>query len=66
VPSDDLVAGLRDSLREMESVADEMARAAETLTESVGEPVVEDEVSPEPSAAAAAGATVVPLRASEP
>ena len=65
-PSDDLVAGLRDSLREMESVANEMARAADTLTESVDEPVVEDEVSPEPSAAAAAGATVVPLRASEP
>lgn len=72
-PAEDLLAGLRDSLQAMESVAVEMARAAETL-ESDDEPALEDDVSPAPSkpqvadepSAAAAGATVVPLRASEP
>ena len=78
-PSDDLLAGLRDSLQAMESVAAEMARASETLSEHDDEPGVapdlhqepEDEPSDTPDdvsdqSAAAAGATIVPLRASEP
>jgi len=60
-PSGDLLAGLRDSLQAMETVAAEMARASEVL----GSP--EDETpTAEPQAAAAVGATIVPLRASEP
>jgi chromosome segregation ATPase len=74
-PPEDLLAGLRDSLQAMESVAAEMARASETLGEPVDEPSVEGEPDEEPSettvvasepSAAVAGATVVPLRASEP
>ncbi len=81
-PSEDLLAGLRDSLQAMESGAAEMARASETLSGSVDEPptseppeAAQHEETPEPeeraepdtqpSAAAAAGATIVPLRASE-
>ena len=87
--SEDLLAGLRDSLHAMESVAAEMARASETLSGSVDEPSAPEpsgtpahdepaeaeeateheetsEPEPHPSAAAAAGATIVPLRASEP
>ena len=77
-PSEDLLAGLRDSLQAMETVAAEMARASDTLGEPSGEPADEpsDESEPdddssaqladEQSAAAGAGATIVPLRASEP
>ena len=79
-PSEDLLAGLRDSLQAMESVAAEMARASDTLGEPAGEQANEpsDESEPdddssdrpeladEQSAAAGAGATIVPLRASEP
>jgi DNA repair exonuclease SbcCD ATPase subunit len=83
-PSEDLLAGLRDSLQAMESVAAEMARASETLSGSVDEPPTseppeapeheeapeqEETAEPEPEAhasAAVAGATIVPLRASEP
>ncbi|HYI73813.1 MAG TPA: hypothetical protein VEW90_00980 [Gaiellaceae bacterium] len=70
-PPDDLLAGLRDSLQAMESVAAEMARASETLSEPFDEEdvVEEPEVHTEEPAehhAAAAGATIVPLRASEP
>jgi chromosome segregation ATPase len=56
---DDLLAGLRDSLQAMESVAAEMARASDVLGAG-DEP---DE--PEESAVAAGGATVVPLRSSD-
>jgi chromosome segregation ATPase len=59
-PSDDLLASLRDSLQAMETVAAEMARASDAL----GTPD-EDEDRPE-ATAAAGGATVVPLRASDP
>jgi chromosome segregation ATPase len=74
-PSDDLLAGLRDSLQAMESVAAEMARASETLSEPFEEPAAQREPDHEPSdvpdvesepSAAARGATIVPLRAGEP
>jgi chromosome segregation ATPase len=79
-PADDLLAGLRDSLSAMETVAAEMAKASETLAGSADAPPEEpdeqaaEDVSPnkEPherlgsTAAAAAGATIVPLRASDP
>jgi chromosome segregation ATPase len=75
-PSDDLLAGLRDSLQAMESVAAEMARASETLSEPLEDPVAQHEPDHAPSdvedveierpAAAAGGATIVPLRAGEP
>lgn len=75
---EDLLAGLRDSLQAMESVAAELAKPPDTLTEDdvrtherepepeavVGVEEVED-VEP-PEAVAAAGATVVPLRSSDP
>jgi hypothetical protein len=64
-PSDDPLAGLRDSLQAMETVAAEMARASETLREHVEEQPGEDAPDPEASAAAA-GATIVPLRTAEP
>ena len=73
-PSEDLLAGLRDSLQAMESVAAEMARASDTLGEPAGEHADEPdddssdrpELADEQSAAAGTGATIVPLRASEP
>ena len=61
-PSDDLLAGLRDSLHAMETVAAEMARASDALS-----PADDDEEAPEThEPVAAAGATVVPLRTGEP
>ena len=70
-PPDDLLAGLRDSLQAMESVAAEMARASETLSEPFDEADVVEELEmhtedPAEPHAAAAGATIVPLRATEP
>jgi len=56
--SDELLTGLRDSLHAMETVAAEMARASDALG------VSEDEAQSAP--VAATGATVVPLRATEP
>jgi chromosome segregation ATPase len=71
-PADDLIAGVRESLQAMETVASEMARAAEALGEP-GEapPAVDADTSnrpaePEQAPAAAGGATIVPLRAGEP
>jgi chromosome segregation ATPase len=61
-PADDLLAGLRDSLQAMETVAAEMARASETL----GEPADEDSTPEEQAPVASAGATIVPLRTGEP
>jgi hypothetical protein len=58
--SDHLLAGLRDSLHAMESVAEEMARASEAWA-SDGDASV-----PETLEASPGGARVVPLRASEP
>jgi chromosome segregation ATPase len=56
---DDLMASLRDSLHAMETVAAEMARASDALGTN-------DDGEDNPAAAAAAGATIVPLRASDP
>ena len=58
--SDHLLAGLRDSLHAMESVAEEMARASEAWA-SDGDASVS-----ETHEASAGGARIVPLRASEP
>jgi chromosome segregation ATPase len=77
---DELLAGLRDSLQAMESVAAEMVKASETLAgpeRDADERPTDDEPSVEevpslhepldpPTAAAAGAATVVPLRATEP
>ena len=78
-PSEDLLAGLRDSLQAMESVAAEMARASETLSGPVDEPPTSTAEAPEHEEALdgrdgrararhppSAGATIVPLRAGEP
>jgi hypothetical protein len=88
-PADDLLAGLRDSLQAMETVAAEMARASDTLSPAVEQdvgghlapPAAADDaevpaeepggtsfqsVEESPAAAAAGGATVVPLRTGEP
>ena len=67
-PADDLLAGLRDSLQAMESVAAEMARASDTLGEPDDEVVSSPEAEtsePQPPVAAT-GATIVPLRTGEP
>ena len=65
-PADDLLAGLRDSLQAMETVAAEMARASDTLGDPDDDrPDAEEPAEPE-SPIAAAGATVVPLRTGEP
>jgi chromosome segregation ATPase len=58
--NDHLLAGLRDNLHAMESVAEEMARASEAWA-SDGDPSVS-----EAHEASAGGARIVPLRASEP
>ena len=89
-PADDLLAGLRDSLQEMEAVAAEMTRASETLSPRPDQHELDGYRSPtaetgeaemlaeepaakapqtgeeSPAAAAAGGATVVPLRTGEP
>lgn len=63
ITDDDLLAGLRDSLQAMETVAAEMARASDVLSPA-------DEPGPPPAsvqeAVAAGGATIVPLRSSDP
>ncbi len=58
--AEDLLAGLRDGLHAMESVAEEMARASEAWAAD------DPPQSPENHEAATAGATVVPLRTAEP
>lgn len=77
-PADDLLAGLRDSLQAMETVAAEMARASETLSSEGADSPLEEtyEAEDEPAEAApptndspptaGAGATIVPLRTGEP
>jgi hypothetical protein len=70
---DDLLAGLRDSLQAMETVAAEMARASDVLapsdetgdTQPAAQEAPEDEPVPH-QAVAAGGATIVPLRTSDP
>jgi DNA repair exonuclease SbcCD ATPase subunit len=69
-PDDDLLAGLRDSLQAMETVAAEMARASDTLDLEEDGPSISDgqDGQDEPHAApvVAAGATIVPLRTGDP
>ena len=60
-PADDLLAGLRDSLQAMETVAAEMARASDTLSGPDDEPAPSEAQHPDDHApVAAAGATVRP------
>jgi len=59
---DDLLAGLRDSLQAMETVAAEMARASDVL--STDEPSTAPPTAHE--AVVAGGALIVPLRSSDP
>ena len=59
--ADDLLAGLRDSLQAMESVAAELERTAEATPQAAPEPPSAD--APE---AVAGGARVVPLRTPDP
>lgn len=66
-PAGDLFAGLRDSLRAMETVATEMARASDTLSPDDERGAAPEARSSETEApVAAAGATIVPLRTGEP
>jgi chromosome segregation ATPase len=65
--ADDLLAGLRDSLQAMESVAAEMERASEHEPDPHAPPASDDtpEARPTPQAVAG-GARIVPLRSSDP
>lgn len=65
--ADDLLAGLRDSLQAMESVAAEMERASEPEPAAHTPPASDDttEAPPTPQAVAG-GARIVPLRSSDP
>ncbi|HET8968949.1 MAG TPA: hypothetical protein VFN06_05945 [Gaiellaceae bacterium] len=65
-PADDLLAGLRDSLQAMETVAAEMARASDTLGDPEGDYPAADEPAQPETSVATAGATIVPLRTGEP
>jgi len=65
-PADDLLAGLRDSLQAMETVAAEMARASDTLGDSDDDRPDAEEPAETETPVATAGATVVPLRTGEP
>ena len=70
---EDLLAGLRDSLHAMETVAAEMAKASDVLSTD-GEPSTAQDaeaqadthLDPPHDAVAAGGATVVPLRSADP
>lgn len=69
--ADELLAGVRDSLHAMETVAREIADAAERLSEPSEDPAVDAHTSaPEQPghvpAPTAGGATIVPLRTGEP
>jgi chromosome segregation ATPase len=67
--ADDLLAGLRDSLQAMESVAAEMERTAEPETTRPAAAAAPANDTPEPpptQQAVAGGARIVPLRASDP
>jgi hypothetical protein len=67
--ADDLLAGLRNSLQAMESVAAEMERASEpeATVPAPPAPAAADVTDPAPTQqAVAGGARIVPLRASDP
>ena len=62
-PDESLLAGLRDSLQAMESVAAEMARASDVLAPApIGSDPSRDDASDHAEPVAAAGGTIVPLR----
>lgn len=65
-PADDLLAGLRDSLQAMETVAAEMARASDALDLEDDDSSSTDEQEEPHASVVAAGATIVPLRTGEP
>lgn len=65
-PADDLLAGLRDSLQAMETVAAEMARASDTLGEPDDDRLDAEENAETEVPVATGGATIVPLRTGEP
>ena len=65
-PADDLLAGLRDSLHAMETVAAEMARASDTLGDPDDDRPESEEPAETETPVATAGATIVPLRTGEP
>ena len=65
-PADDLLAGLRDSLQAMETVAAEMARASDTLGDPDEDHADAEEPAETGTPVATAGATIVPLRTGEP
>ena len=65
-PADDLLAGLRDSLQAMETVAAEMARASDTLGDPDDDRPAAEERAGTETPVATAGATIVPLRTGEP
>ena len=65
-PADDLLAGLRDSLQAMETVAAEMARASDTLGDPDEDHLDAEEPAETESQVATAGATIVSLRTGEP
>ena len=65
-PADDLLAGLRDSLQAMETVAAEMARASDTLGDQDDDGADAEEPAETETPIATAGATIVPLRTGEP
>jgi chromosome segregation ATPase len=65
-PADDLLAGLRDSLQAMETVAAEMARASDTLGEPEDDQFDAEEGAETEAPVATGGATIVPLRTGEP
>ena len=65
--ADDLLAGLRDSLQAMESVAAEMERASEPEPAPQAPPANDDPAEAPPTQqAVAGGARIVPLRSSDP
>jgi chromosome segregation ATPase len=65
--ADDLLAGLRDSLQAMESVAAEMERASEPEPAPQAPPANDDTAeAPTAPQAVAGGARIVPLRSSDP
>jgi len=65
-PDDDLLAGLRDSLQAMETVAADMARASDALDLGEGDSSRSDLQAEPHTSVVASGATIVPLRTGDP
>ncbi|HEX2427445.1 MAG TPA: hypothetical protein VHI53_05925 [Gaiellaceae bacterium] len=65
--SEDLLAGLRDSLQAMESVAEEVARASDAWTSDEQQPTPEGQTAHQDAReAASGGARIVPIRVNDP